>query len=110
MLPASRVRRRLAPTRRAGSRPGYRSGSQNPMIHHVTAPLSEPAGADDSLGEAVGRAQLGDSAAFSVLYREVQPRLLRYLTGLVSADAEDVASEAWLQISRDLRTFTGTGD
>jgi len=80
------------------------------MIHHVTAPLSEPAGADDSLGEAVGRAQLGDSAAFTALYREVQPRLLRYLTGLVAADAEDVASEAWLQISRDLRTFSGTGD
>ena len=62
------------------------------MIHHVTAPLSEPAGADDSLGEAVGRAQLGDSAAFTVLYREVQPRLLRYLTGLVSAEGRKLSS------------------
>jgi RNA polymerase sigma-70 factor (ECF subfamily) len=32
----------------------------------------------------------------------VQPGLLRYLRGLVGADAEDVASEAWLQIVRDL--------
>ena len=44
------------------------------------------------------------------LLREVQPRLLRYLVGLVGADAEDVASEAWLQISRDLHTFSGSGD
>jgi RNA polymerase sigma-70 factor (ECF subfamily) len=32
----------------------------------------------------------------------VQPGLLRYLRGLVGQDAEDVASEAWLNIARDL--------
>lgn len=44
-----------------------------------------------------------------MLYREVQPGLLRYLRGLVGDDADDVASEAWLQIARDIRTFRDQG-
>jgi RNA polymerase sigma-70 factor (ECF subfamily) len=59
------------------------------------------------LADAVVAAQAGDEDAFRFLYRSLQPGLLRYLTALVGADAEDVASEAWLQISRDLPTFTG---
>ncbi|MFI6269508.1 RNA polymerase sigma factor [Micromonospora zamorensis] len=59
------------------------------------------------LSEAVGAAQSGDEEAFRFLYRSLQPGLLRYLTALVGADAEDVASETWLQISRDLPSFTG---
>ncbi|RKN40673.1 RNA polymerase sigma factor [Micromonospora endolithica] len=59
------------------------------------------------LDAAVRGAQAGDEDAFRFLYRSLQPGLLRYLTALVGADAEDVASEAWLQISRDLPTFTG---
>ncbi|MDO3705366.1 RNA polymerase sigma factor [Micromonospora sp. C28SCA-DRY-2] len=59
------------------------------------------------LTEAVVAAQAGDEDAFRYLYRSLQPGLLRYLTALVGADAEDVASETWLQISRDLPSFTG---
>ncbi|MET8355230.1 RNA polymerase sigma factor [Micromonospora sp. NPDC005206] len=59
------------------------------------------------LSEAVAAAQAGDEDAFRFLYRTLQPNLLRYLTALVGADAEDVASETWLQISRDLPSFTG---
>jgi RNA polymerase sigma-70 factor (ECF subfamily) len=59
------------------------------------------------LNEAVVAAQAGDEEAFRFLYRSLQPGLLRYLTALVGADAEDVASETWLQISRDLPRFTG---
>lgn len=44
-----------------------------------------------------------------MLYREVQPNLLRYLRGLVGAEAEDVASETWLQVARDIRTFRDEG-
>jgi RNA polymerase sigma-70 factor (ECF subfamily) len=40
----------------------------------------------------------------------VQPQLLRYVRSLVGpGDAEDVASEAWLQIARDLPSFRGGG-
>jgi len=54
------------------------------------------------LSPVVSAAQHGDGQAFRVLYRAVQPGLLRYLSALVGEDAEDVASEAWLQIARDL--------
>jgi RNA polymerase sigma-70 factor (ECF subfamily) len=55
-------------------------------------------------------AQHGDEDAFRSLYRAVQPGLLRYLRALVGDDAEDVASEAWYQIARDLCRFDGNGD
>ncbi|MFY1622904.1 RNA polymerase sigma factor [Micromonospora sp. WMMD723] len=61
----------------------------------------------DDLTGAVAAAQAGDEESFRVLYRSLQPGLLRYLTALVGADAEDVASETWLQIARDLSRFTG---
>ncbi|WP_086561240.1 RNA polymerase sigma factor [Streptomyces africanus] len=64
---------------------------------------------DGELGEAVERAQDGDEAAFAVAYRIVQPGLLGYLRGLVGDDAEDVASDAWLEIARDLGRFKGDG-
>jgi RNA polymerase sigma-70 factor (ECF subfamily) len=52
-------------------------------------------------------AQSGSEEAFRGLYRAVQPGLLRYLRVLVGDDADDVASETWLQIARDLRSFRG---
>ncbi|MFD7919168.1 sigma-70 family RNA polymerase sigma factor [Streptomyces sp. NPDC059740] len=66
---------------------------------------------DSRLTAAVQAAQDGDEAAFRIVYRMVQPRLLAYVRTLVGeADAEDVASEAWLQIARDLDRFTGDAD
>jgi RNA polymerase sigma factor (sigma-70 family) len=64
---------------------------------------------DGELGAAVARAQQGDEAAFAVAYRIVQPGLLGYLRGFVGDDAEDVASDAWLEIARDLGRFKGDG-
>lgn len=58
----------------------------------------------------VASAQAGDSVAFAALYRDLQPRLLRYATVLVGQDAEDVTAEAWLQICRDLVRFHGDLD
>jgi RNA polymerase sigma-70 factor, ECF subfamily len=58
----------------------------------------------------LGRAQEGDGEAFRLLYRDLQPRLLRYLHVLAGQDAEDIASETWLQVTRDLAAFTGTYD
>lgn len=68
-------------------------------------------GADEGLDHAVEAMQRGDEAAFRLVYRAVQPALLRYLTVLVGVgDAEDVASEAWAQAVRDLDRFTGDAD
>jgi RNA polymerase sigma-70 factor (ECF subfamily) len=65
---------------------------------------------EPDLSVAVELAQKGDEDAFRRIYRAVQPGLLRYLRGLVGDDAEDVASEAWSQIARDLGAFHGDGD
>lgn len=61
----------------------------------------------DELTAAVEGARRGDPESFGCLYREAQPRLLRYLTYLVGNDAEDIASETWLQATRDLGKFHG---
>ncbi|MEW2358484.1 RNA polymerase sigma factor [Spirillospora sp. NPDC029432] len=62
------------------------------------------------LEAALRDAQAGDEAAFRTLYRDLQPRLLRYLRALVDGEAEDVAADAWLQIARDLGSFKGDYD
>ncbi|MDQ0844637.1 RNA polymerase sigma-70 factor (ECF subfamily) [Streptomyces sp. V1I6] len=68
-------------------------------------------GDDAELTAAVLAAQDGDEDAFRTVYRAVHPRLIGYVRTLVGdADAEDVASEAWLQISRDLDRFSGDAD
>lgn len=79
-------------------------GGTSLAIH--SQPWAKPA----CIGLALDRARAGDEAAFRALYRDVQPRVLRYLQAIVGADAEDVASETWLQVARDLAGFSGDGD
>ncbi|EST37961.1 hypothetical protein N566_10060 [Streptomycetaceae bacterium MP113-05] len=68
-------------------------------------------GDDAELTAAVRAAQEGDECAFRTVYRAVQPRLLGYVRTLVpDPDAEDIASEAWLQIARDMAGFSGDAD
>ncbi|GGZ18969.1 DNA-directed RNA polymerase sigma-70 factor [Streptomyces inusitatus] len=68
-------------------------------------------GDDAELTAAVLAAQDGNETAFRTVYRAVHPRLLGYVRTLVGeADAEDVTSEAWLQIARDLERFSGDAD
>jgi RNA polymerase sigma-70 factor (ECF subfamily) len=59
----------------------------------------------------VQRMLRGDDDAFRVVYRSLHPRLLRYLSALVGpGDAEDVGSETWGQVCRDLQNFSGDAD
>ncbi|MBL1065724.1 RNA polymerase sigma factor [Streptomyces sp. 7-21] len=68
-------------------------------------------GEDRELTAAVRAAQKGDELAFSRVFRAVHPRLLGYVRTMVAGpDAEDVAAEAWLHISRDLSRFHGDAD
>jgi RNA polymerase sigma-70 factor (ECF subfamily) len=62
---------------------------------------------DDDLAEALKAAADGDDAGFAVLWRSLQPPLLRYLRVVIGDAAEDVASETWLQAARDLSRFDG---
>jgi RNA polymerase sigma-70 factor (ECF subfamily) len=65
---------------------------------------------DGLLSGAITAAGHGDEDAFATIYTTLQPRLMRYAASLVGADAEDVTAEAWLQIARDIRSFSGTAD
>ncbi|WP_078589150.1 RNA polymerase sigma factor [Streptomyces pyridomyceticus] len=102
----------------SAERPGAGTGSSvgRPGPVPPSAPPPGPAPAPPDLAEAVRAAQGGDEEAFRLLFRAVQPGLLRYLRVLVGGrpedmqDAEDIASETWLQIARDLRGFSGDGD
>jgi RNA polymerase sigma-70 factor, ECF subfamily len=59
------------------------------------------------LDEALARASAGDEAGFLQLWRTLQPPLLRFLRVIGCDDPEDVASETWLQVVRDLPRFSG---
>jgi RNA polymerase sigma-70 factor (ECF subfamily) len=69
-----------------------------------------PPRAEIDLEEALRAASRGDEAGFVALYRDLQPRLMRYATALIGAEAEDVTAETWLQVARDLRGFEGDLD
>ncbi|GAA1527838.1 RNA polymerase sigma factor [Actinomadura kijaniata] len=92
---------------------GGRARAGHAGLHNVgvkdAVPVRDAAG-EEELTRAVAAARDGDEAAFRLLYRDTQPRLLRYVRALVGEDAEDVTSEAWLQISRDLPRFRGDLD
>lgn len=70
---------------------------------------SSPAAANDDAGlsGAVRAAQEGDEEAFRLLYRAIQPGLIRYLWAHAGEAAEDLAAETWLRVARDLRRFRG---
>jgi RNA polymerase sigma-70 factor, ECF subfamily len=52
-------------------------------------------------------AQAGAEWAFTTIYRDVNPPLLRYLGAQASTAADDVASETWLAVARQLKSFAG---
>jgi RNA polymerase sigma-70 factor, ECF subfamily len=59
------------------------------------------------LDDALARASSGDEAGFLQLWRSLQPPLLRFLRVIGCDDPDDVASETWLQVVRDLHKFSG---
>jgi RNA polymerase sigma-70 factor (ECF subfamily) len=52
-------------------------------------------------------AQRGDEEAFARLWREYQPGLLRYLSIKATTEAEDLAADIWLKVTRALPAFEG---
>ena len=62
---------------------------------------------DDQLAPALAAATDGDADGFAVLWRALQPAVLRYLWVVSGESAEDIASETWLQAARDLHRFKG---
>lgn len=52
-------------------------------------------------------ARSGAEWAFAVLYRAMNPRLLRYLSAQAPGEAEDIAAETWMGAARSLAGFEG---
>jgi RNA polymerase sigma-70 factor, ECF subfamily len=72
----------------------------------IVMPILQAVIGDDFLG-VLAAAQHGSEAAFSVLWRDANPDLLRYLRVAAPEATEDVASEIWVQVCRGLRGFRG---
>ena len=53
-----------------------------------------------------GRVDQADQA-FSVLWRDANPALLRYLRVIAPGGAEDIAADTWVQVVRGLGAFRG---
>jgi RNA polymerase sigma-70 factor (ECF subfamily) len=90
-------------------RMSFGEGYLDPDTKTDTDPGAVVRAQEAALTRAVEGAHQGDEDGFATLYRHVQPSLLRYLRTLVGDEAEDVASEAWLQVSRDVTAFRGDG-
>jgi RNA polymerase sigma-70 factor, ECF subfamily len=61
----------------------------------------------DEFAAVLAAAQDGSEEAFSALWQDANPALLRYLRVIAPAAAEDVAAEAWVQVIRGLTAFRG---
>jgi RNA polymerase sigma-70 factor (ECF subfamily) len=57
--------------------------------------------------DVLGAAARGDEDAFGRLWRDLQPRLLRYFAVVSRSAADDLASETWLGVVRGLDRFQG---
>jgi RNA polymerase sigma-70 factor (ECF subfamily) len=62
---------------------------------------------NEEFPEVLAAAARGDELAFSALYRDVHPALLRYLRAMSWDIAEDAASECWFEVARGLGAFVG---
>jgi RNA polymerase sigma-70 factor (ECF subfamily) len=62
---------------------------------------------DGSFEEVVAAARASEPWAAEVLFRDLQPRLLRFLRSVEPRAADDLAGEVWLAIARGLPAFRG---
>jgi RNA polymerase sigma-70 factor (ECF subfamily) len=52
-------------------------------------------------------ARAGDDRSFAEIWRWLHPPLVRWLRVVVAGDVEDIESEVWLSITRNLASFSG---
>jgi RNA polymerase sigma-70 factor, ECF subfamily len=60
-----------------------------------------------SFPELLLAAQAGDEQAFTVLWRDLQPAVLRYVRVAARQAAEDLAADTWVSVIRGLGRFHG---
>jgi len=57
--------------------------------------------------ELLAAAQVGDEQAFAVLWRDLQPAVLRYFQVAAAPAAEDLAADTWMAVIGGLGRFQG---
>lgn len=62
----------------------------------------------DGFDRVLTAAREGDELAWTALYDSLAPQLLGYLRGRGAPEPEDQLGETFLQIARDLPSFTGS--
>lgn len=62
---------------------------------------------DSNFEGILAAARLGEQWAIAAIWRDVHPRLLRYLRVAVAGGAEDAASDIWLDVAAGLGRFSG---
>jgi RNA polymerase sigma-70 factor (ECF subfamily) len=85
--------------------PDYRrtwsSASPAGLIDERDAP------ADCTFAMALAAAKAGEEWALTLLYRDTQPAVVRYLKAHAPGEEEDLASEVWIAVARQLEGFVG---
>lgn len=87
------------------------AGRRSARLHRLSA-------AGDATATSIGSgfptilvaAQAGGEWALAALYTSLDPQLRRYLRAQVGQDVDDVSSDSWLAIARNLHTFEGGED
>lgn len=65
---------------------------------------------EEVLSDALANARRGDEAGFTILWRHHNSKLTRFTQSRLvnsSIDADEIVSETWLNVARDLRKFEG---
>lgn len=57
--------------------------------------------------EVLAAARLGAEWAVTLLYRDLQPWILRYLRAQEPSEAEDLAAETWIDVAQGMERFKG---
>jgi RNA polymerase sigma-70 factor, ECF subfamily len=75
----------------------------------LTEPVDHPKSTEPSDAEVIARAQRGDAEAFRLLYEKHKRRVYSLCLRMTAntAEAEDLAQEAFLQLYRKIGTFRG---
>ena len=76
------------------------------LFHHEAA-LSFCVLRDERFRSVLGAAKSGAEWAIAELYRDLQPRVLRFLHAQAPAHGDDLASEVWVDVARGLQRFDG---
>lgn len=86
---------------------GLRRPAVLPTMAALVAVLRDPRATGDEFTTVVTAARAGEQWALSRLYRDVNPRLVRYLRSIAPTEADDLAADVWVAVAQGLRRFVG---